>query len=428
MLVSDVDDGEALLSREWLATNGLGGYASGTIIGAPTRRYHGLLIAALPQPLGRTVMLNQLSERMVFPGGDTHQLGAFERGDRLELFGDDRLREFRVEHGLPIWIFEFGPYVIEKRLLFANLQNTVFIRYRLIEGDGEVRLSLRPAVHFRCHEEPVSSGLSALYSLTVVGERYEIAAGPPFPPLRLWMLGHERSFVCEDRRETHITYRVEAARGYDAAGELWSLGHFRVLLARDCPATLVASTENWEDLTALTPDEGLECEHIRRSHLTAIAQVSVDDSVAHELVLAADQFVISPRGRVAAAMRAHARGEELRSVIAGYHWFTDWGRDTMINLEGLTLQTGRYEEARWILHMFAQFSRDGLIPNMFPERAREGLYHTADATLWFFHAIDRFVVYTGDRHTLRNLLPVLEDIVAYHLRGTRFGIGVDPSA
>jgi predicted glycogen debranching enzyme len=137
--------------------------------------------------------------------------------------------------------------------------------------------------------------------------------------------------------------------------------------------------------------------------------------------------VISPRGRVAAAMRAHARGEELRSVIAGYHWFTDWGRDTMISLEGLTLQTGRYEEARWILHMFAQFVRDGLIPNMFPERARGGLYHTADATLWFFHALDRFLVYTGDRHTLRDLLPVLEDIVAHHLRGTRFGIGVDPT-
>jgi predicted glycogen debranching enzyme len=420
-----VDDRDSLLSREWLATNGLGGYASSTIIGAPTRRYHGLLIAALPQPLGRTVMLNQLSEHMRFPDGSTHQLGAFERGDNLELFGDDRLRDFRLEQGLPIWTFEFGSYVIEKRLLFANLQNTVFIRYRLLQGEGDVQLSLRPAVHFRCHEEPVNGGLLFPYALTVIGERYEIAAGPPYPPLRLWMLGAHRAFVCEERKETHITYRLEAARGYDAAGELWSLGFFQVRLSTKHKATLVASTENWEDLTSLSPHEGLEFEHIRRSRLISLAQLPAEDSVARELVLAADQFVISPRGRVAAAMRAHARGEELRSVIAGYHWFTDWGRDTMISLEGLTLQTGRYEEARWILHMFAQFVRDGLIPNMFPERSREGLYHTADATLWFFHALDRFLVYTGDRHTLRNLLPVLEDIVAHHLRGTRFGIGVD---
>jgi predicted glycogen debranching enzyme len=421
----DRDPRDALLSREWLVTNGLGGYASGTIIGAPTRRYHGLLIAALPQPLGRTMMLNQISEHLLFPDGSTHQLGSFERGDRLELLGDDRLREFRLEQGLPIWTFEFGAFVLQKRLLFANLQNTVFIQYRLLEGAGKVRLSLRPAVHFRGHDEAVSSARTKPYALTVIGDHYEFAGGQAFPPLRLWMLGEARSFVCEDRCEAHITYRQEAERGYDAAGELWSLGHFRVTLSAERPATLVASTENWEDLTALSPDQAFEFEHDRRHRLIALAQLPADDTVGRELVLAADQFVIAPRGRVAAAMRAHARGEELRSVIAGYHWFTDWGRDTMISLEGLTLQTGRYEEARFILHMFAQFVRDGLIPNMFPEHSREGLYHTADATLWFFHAVDRYVAYTQDRQTLRDLLPALQEIVACHLRGTHFGIRVD---
>ncbi|HEX4355101.1 MAG TPA: glycogen debranching enzyme N-terminal domain-containing protein, partial [Polyangiales bacterium] len=298
----DRDTRDALLTREWLLTNGLGGYASGTIIGAPTRRYHGLLIAALPQPLGRTMMLNQLSERMAFPDGSKHHLGAFERGDRLELFGDDRLREFRLEQGLPVWTFDFGSYVLEKRLLFANLQNTVFIRYRLLEGEGEVRLSLRPAMHFRGHDEPVSASVLAPYSLKVIGERYEIAGPPAFPPLRLWMLGDHRSFVCEDRRETHITYRIEAERGYDAAGELWSLGHFRVKLSREHDATLVASTEDWEDLTSLSPNEAAEFEHDRRHRLVAIAQLPQQDPIARELVMAADQFVISPRGRVAAAM------------------------------------------------------------------------------------------------------------------------------
>ena len=144
-------------------------------------------------------------------------------------------------------------------------------------------------------------------------------------------------------------------------------------------------------------------------------------------MLAADQFLIAPAGRVEDAARAHAAGDEVRTVIAGYHWFTDWGRDTMISLEGLTLVTGRHVEAGYILRTFAHYVRDGLIPNLFPEGQKEGLYHTADATLWFFHAWHRYLAATGDRETLRLLLPKLLDIVDHHLRGTRFGIGVDPA-
>jgi predicted glycogen debranching enzyme len=143
-------------------------------------------------------------------------------------------------------------------------------------------------------------------------------------------------------------------------------------------------------------------------------------------VLAADQFIITPSSRVEDAARAHAAGDEIRTIIAGYHWFTDWGRDTMISLEGLTLSTGRYHEAGWILRTFNHYVKDGLIPNMFPEGQNEGLYHTADATLWFFHALDRYVEVTGDQETLRLILPTLLKIVSFHLRGTRFGIGVDP--
>src|SRR5262249_7436503 len=145
------------------------------------------------------------------------------------------------------------------------------------------------------------------------------------------------------------------------------------------------------------------------------------------LVLAADQFLITPAGRVEEAARAHAAGDEVRTVIAGYHWFTDWGRDTMISLEGLTLTTGRHQEAGYILRTFSHYVRDGLIPNFFPDGQKEGLYHTADATLWFFHALQRYLEITRDRETLLLLLPVLREIIAHHLRGTRFGIGVDPS-
>ena len=143
-------------------------------------------------------------------------------------------------------------------------------------------------------------------------------------------------------------------------------------------------------------------------------------------MLAADQFVIKPAGRCDDEVRASAAGDEVRTVIAGYHWFTDWGRDTMISLEGLTLSTGRFPEAGWILRTFAHYVKDGLIPNMFPEGQKDGLYHTADATLWFFHALDRYIEFTGDRTTLQLLLPTLEEIVGHHLRGTLFGIHVDP--
>src|SRR5436309_9905746 len=173
---------------------------------------------------------------------------------------------------------------------------------------------------------------------------------------------------------------------------------------------------------------------IRDFHVTGVqtCALPISDPAAQrglpaELVLAADQFLIKPAGRVEDAARAAAAGDEARTVIAGYHWFTDWGRDTMISLEGLTLSTGRFAEAGYILRTFATHIRDGLIPNLFPEGEKEGLYHTADATLWFFHALERYGAATRDRATLEELLPKLVDIANHHVQGTRFGIGIDPN-
>jgi predicted glycogen debranching enzyme len=176
---------------------------------------------------------------------------------------------------------------------------------------------------------------------------------------------------------------------------------------------------------ALEPLAAFTMERARRAKLIAHAHASLQVGVGAELVLAADQFVITPAGRLADAARAKAGGDEIRTIIAGYHWFTDWGRDTMIGLEGLTLSVGRLEEAAYILRTFAYYVRDGLIPNMFPEGNKAGLYHAADATLWYFHAIDRYVEVTGDTGLVRHLLPTLRDIVARQLAGTRFGIAVD---
>jgi predicted glycogen debranching enzyme len=225
---------------------------------------------------------------------------------------------------------------------------------------------------------------------------------------------------------------VEETRGYADRGALWSPGHFAVPLAPGAPVTFIASAESADVLAALPPEDAATAERERRRRLLAspapgVRRALEADTRAAELVFAADQFLITPAGRLHDRVRAQAVGDEVRTVIAGYHWFTDWGRDTMISLEGLTLTTGRWREAGFILRTFAQYVRDGLIPNMFPDGSNEGLYHTADATLWFFHAVDRYARVTGDRGTVRQLLPVLQDIVARHTGGTRFGIGVDPA-
>lgn len=425
---ADTHDAELMLGREWLVTNGLGGFASGTVAGVPTRRYHGLLISALATPLGRTVMFNHLSEWVRLPTGARYQIGGQERaGGRLEWPGAKHLREFRLEEGLPVWRYELDGRVVEKRVLLVHGQNTVHVTYQLVEGEGPVRLKLRPALQFRPLEEAVHGSAPEPYTVTCVEDRLEVSTGQRFPPLRLKVYGARSTFALDGGHLQNVYYRTEERRGYDHTGEMWSPGYFSVDVSEEACATLVGSTESWELIRALSPAEARGAEHERRERLLAAAAPAAREGVAAELVLAADQFVITPSGRQEDAARAHAAGEQVRSVIAGYHWFTDWGRDTMISLEGLTCTTGRHREAGWILRTFGQYVRDGLIPNMFPDGASEGLYHTADATLWFFHALARYLKVTGDRVTLEALLPKMHDIVGRHLEGTRFRIRVDPA-
>ncbi|MBY0524190.1 MAG: amylo-alpha-1,6-glucosidase [Gemmataceae bacterium] len=424
-----VTEPDTSLTHEWLVANGLGGYASGTVCGAATRRYHGLLIAALPAPLGRTMMFNHLAERIRLRDGREVRFGAAEYADdrRLELHGVGHLREFRLEAGLPVWRYDIDGLIVEKRIVLPHLQNTVFLTYRLIHGRGPVRLKLQPSVHFRGHDAPVSGNLPRPYVLTAVEDRYDLAASPPLPHLRFHVYGHRPAFTLSGEVMPQVLYRIEASRGYDFTGDLWCPGHFKIDLAEGQDATLVASTESWETILSLKPEDALAAEHSRRERLRVQAPPRAQEGVASELVLAADQFIIRPEGRVEESARARAGGDEVRTVIAGYHWFTDWGRDTMISLEGLTLATGRQQEAGYILRTFGHYVRDGLIPNLFPEGEKEGLYHTADGTLWYFHALHRYLLASDDRFTLRQLLPTLLDIVRHHVRGTHFGIGVDPA-
>jgi predicted glycogen debranching enzyme len=422
------DKARELLKREWLVTNGLGGYASGTLSGSITWRYHGLLIAALPAPFGRTVMLNHVSESLRFPDGRVIQIG----GEEPSHAGDDSmaahfLTEFRLGDHLPTWRFQVNDVVLEKQVLFLNGQNTVHISYKVISGPSPLLLELRASMHFRGHEQSVNEGGLEGYSLSASGDHYEVLNKGFEPRLRMVMNGDHPVFTYDGGSRREIFYQKESERGYAARGLLWSPGFFAARLHPGQETTLIASTESWHTMLALSAKEALQFYHDRFHRLVRCSDTKTGDSTGAELTMAADQFIITPAGRIQDSARAHAAGDEIRTVIAGYHWFTDWGRDTMISLEGLTLTTKRFTEAAWILRTFAHYIRHGLIPNLFPEGQNKGLYHTADATLWFFHALARYVELTGDRETLAGILPKLVDVANKHLHGTDFGISVDPA-
>jgi predicted glycogen debranching enzyme len=409
--------------QEWLVANGLGGYASGTLHGVPTRRYHGLLIASLANPAGRVMMLSSLPAQLRLRDGTRADIGwvhpRYAAEHKLELV------DFQLELGLPIWRYQGLGVTLERRVIVSHGTNTTMIVYQLLDG-GPVRIEMRPGVQFRGHDEPVSTAVPEHYPLTAYGSRIEVIAPTPLPSLRLHLAGDKTSFVLEPLPLPDLMYSTEESRGYEARGHLFSPGRFRADIEPQGKVAMFASTEPWETILTMTCDETCAAERERRRRLLDAAVEPARSGPAAELVLAADQFVIQPAGRREDHIRARASGDEAWTVIAGYHWFTDWGRDTMISLEGLTLLTGRIHEAGSILRMFAHHIRDGLVPNMFPEGANEGLYHTADATLWFFHALDRYLRASGDRRTLIKLLPILRDIVDHHMHGTRFGIGVDP--
>jgi predicted glycogen debranching enzyme len=418
----------ALLNREWLVTNGLGGYASGTVAGACTRRYHSLLVAALAAPLGRMVMFNHLAEELKLADRSVVRLDTLELTDAMFDPTTASLVEFFLECGLPVWRYECGPLRLEKRVVLLHLQNTVHVHYRLLSAPPaarlRLRLRLRPSFHFRHHEAPVHEEGTREYTVTAVRPGFEVRSETA-PPLRMCCIGRHSSLVLDGGQIRNVEYRLEKERGYDSQGILWSPGYIRVDLAEGDEVALVASTEAWELVHGVEPAAALEAEIHRRSHLREAALAGAREGFGADLVFAADQFIIHPTTRTVDSALARAAGEEAHTIIAGYHWFTDWGRDTMISLEGLTLVTGRHDEAANLLRTFGRYVRDGLIPNLFPEGEKEGLYHTADATLWYFHALDRYLKATGDVAMLEHLLPTLRDIVDHHVQGTRFGIHVD---
>jgi predicted glycogen debranching enzyme len=416
---SSAADWDRVAALEWLVTNGLGGYASGTVGGFLTRRYHALLVAALPAPLGRTVLVSRLDERVRLTGGAIGWLSRVGTSPR------NMVTHFQLAGGLPVWRYELEGTAIEKRLIMPRWQNTVLVSYRVLLAPTPIRLGIRPHLLARPHEATVDYALPASPVLLARGGYLEAALDSSVPPIVMALRDHASAFTLHPEVTKDIPYLLEQQRGYASVGDAWSPGYFKLDLEEGERATFIASTETTASLDAIATEAALDAEVQRRSRLLVAAGKAGLDPLCAELVLAADQFVIEPATRAAEATRARAAGDDTRSVIAGYHWFTDWGRDTMIGLEGLTLCTGRLSEARGILLTFARHLRDGLIPNLFPEGDQEGRYNTADATLWFFHAVDRYVSASNDVDTLRDLLPSLDEVVRLHVTGTRFGIHVD---
>ncbi len=414
-----------LRRREWLITNGLGGYASGTIAGIPTRKYHGLFVPNLGTPKGRHIMISRCDECLVTPTRQLHLGGAEFEHERFVGDAHSYLKEFRLDHRIAVWTFEIDDVVLEKSIVMPHNQNTVCVQYRLLRGE-RLDLQVRPFVAFRRHDATPESTPGHDFIVEVQRGHHEIRHANSPLVLRVALRPSPTRFMTDERDEHQFVYRVERDRGDPAFDSAFSPGYFAAEVAADRPVVLVASTHTW-DRMEFDATEVFDAERRRLGGLLALAPDLEGDAFAQQLAMAADQFVVLPGSRLEENVMAQAEGSELRSIYAGYHWFGDWGRDTMISLEGLTLATGRYREAGAILRTFSHYVRDGLLPNLFPEGEREALYHTVDATLWYFHAIARYVEVTGDRSILQQLYPVLAASIEHHIAGTRFNIRVDPA-
>jgi predicted glycogen debranching enzyme len=387
--------------REWLETNGIGGFASSTVIGLNTRRYHGLLVAATQPPVDRMVLLSKFEETLVV-GERRFELSCNRYPGVIHPQGHVYLREFRSDP-FPTFVYEIDGLELTKTVFMPHGENTTVIEYAL--AGGQAMLELRPLIAFRDYHSTTHQNSSIDGRLRIEPGR---VACSPYQGCPTLYLAHTDGEVRPDGDwYRNFEYTVEQERGLDFQEDLFNPLLLTFRIADLAPATVVASTEPRD--AGCAPQ--LRAREAAR-RVAVLRDVPADDSFTRALVRAADQFIVK-------------RGEE-STVIAGYHWFSDWGRDTMIALPGLTLATGRYEEARRILLAFAASVDRGMLPNRFPDAGETPEYNTVDATLWFFEAARAYLAYTGDYGFVRTrLLDVLADIVAWHERGTRYGIRVD---
>ncbi len=401
--------------REWLVTNGIGGFACGTPAQANTRRYHGWLVASLRPPVDRVVLLAKADVTAVLRGR-RYQLGCNEFADgTVSPTGYLQLTDFLIADGIPTWRYLIEDVVLEQRLWMAPGRNTTHVRFDLLAAKDPVTLEMNPLCTYRDYHSHTGGGWS-------IGVRADpggctVTAFSGARPYRLMLDRGE--FTAHPEWYWRFRHRAEADRGLDDCEDLLSVGTFRSAIGPGESVTLTVTAE---------PDEGEQpYESMRR---VADRAAQMHESVAPDapgwirrLTLAADQFIVSRTSGVGGVGPASSG----KTVIAGYPWFSDWGRDTMIALPGLTVATGRFDDAAAILRTFAQHTSQGMLPNRFPDGGEPPEYNTVDAALWFFHAVAAYLDASGDQSLLRDVYPTLKDIISWHERGTRFSIQVDPA-
>jgi predicted glycogen debranching enzyme len=398
---------ESASSREWLGTNGIGGYASSSVSGANTRRYHGLLVAATRPPLGRMVLLSKFEETVSIDG-ELFEISCNQNPGKVHPEGYQYLTQFRLDP-FPVWTFEVAGLLIERKLFMVHGENTSVVSWS-VKGSkkGDERrgeLEIKPLLAFRDHHHLrfEDAEFDGSYQ---VGEN--LVSLTPYAEMPRLYLAHNASVIGHEGYWYHdFEYLIEQERGFDFSEDLFQPFSMRFDLTADADAVVIASTEPKQIADA---NSFQKAEIKRRKAL--IKTAGAKDDLASQLVLAADQFIVS-------------RGTG-KTVIAGYHWFSDWGRDTMIALNGLTLATGRKEIAKSILTEFSNHISEGMLPNRFPDAGEVPEYNTVDATLWFFEAIRAYADKTGDYEFVRKeLYEKLGDVVEWHIRGTRYQIHVD---
>jgi predicted glycogen debranching enzyme len=403
-------DLEAALRREWLETNGLGGFASSTIVGLNTRRYHGLLVAATKPPVGRLVLLSKLEETLLIDGM-RFDLSTNRYPGVIHPQGFHYLKQFRLDP-FPVFTYEVEGIEMEKSVFMTHDENSTVIHYEVRKNNRpevpkNLQLEIRPLIAFRDYHGTTHEN-SAINP--AVQERSGLASVTPYHGLPSLHLAHN---AIKLRRTgdwyCNFEYDAERERGLDCCEDLFNPFALCFDLRLRRQASIIASTEQ-RDVTQAVEHRRAEITRRRK----ALVASPIEDSFAQSLAAASDQYLVSRRDE--------------KTVIAGYHWFGDWGRDTMIALPGLTLPTGKYDVARSILRTFAKHVDKGMLPNRFPDAGETPEYNTVDAALWFFEAARAYLAYTSDLEFVRDeLYPMFADIISWHALGTRYGIEVDPS-
>ncbi len=411
-------DSDSASTREWLVTNGIGGYASGTIAGILTRRYHGLLIAALRPPLGRALLVAKIDEA-VFLDDKTYPLSANRYSTGVvEPHGFHSIQRFYLDGGIPTWEYALPGALIEKRIWMKAGENTTYIHYTcLLSAYDCIPLQLRALVNARDVHGATHANQAPQIDLSPLTAGMLISCPSFETQAMLCCSNGYAQFTPEWQRNFYLS--AEAARGESSVEDHLAAGNFFIELSEGQSITLVASTNPQASLDGLAE---LQTRKLFETQLLASAAHLIDQAPSNQaeigqLVLAADQFIVN---------RSHPLDPEGKTVLAGYPWFSDWGRDTMIALPGLTLATGRPEIARKILRTFSAYVDQGMLPNRFPDEGNQPEYNTVDATLWYIEAIRATLQASNDCSWLEEIYPILQEIISWHLKGTRDQIRCDP--